>query len=150
MSDAAKPPVQAVLFLCSLNSVRSPMAEALARRRYGRKLFIDSAGLMKSDRDPFALAALREVDIDFEGDEPRTIDEIDCESFDLVIALSGEAHQQAQQMLRATSVEILHWAIEDATRVGGTREQRMTAYRQVRDTLDRLIRDTLGPRLSPG
>jgi YD repeat-containing protein len=144
-----KAPFQALLFICSLNAVRSPMAEALARRRFGKKLFIDSAGLMKSERDPFALAALKEVGIDFEMDEPHTLDEIDCESFDLVIALSPEAHREAQALLRATSVELLYWPIDDATQVTGTREQRMMAYRQVRDGLDRLIRDVVTPRL-PG
>lgn len=149
MSADGKAPLQALLFICSLNAVRSPMAEALARRRFGKRLFIDSAGLMKSERDPFALAALKEVGIDFDGDEPHTLEEIDCESFDLVIALSPEAHQQAQALLRATSVELLHWPIEDATQTSGTREQRMGAYRQVRDKLDRLIRETIQPRL-PG
>jgi YD repeat-containing protein len=149
MSASDHPPLQALLFICSLNAVRSPMAEALARRRFGKKLFIDSAGLMKSERDAFALAALKEVGIDFEMDEPHTLEEVDCESFDLVIALSPEAHQQARELLRATSVELLHWPIDDATQVTGTREQRMAAYRQVRDKLDRLIKDTLTARL-PG
>ena len=144
-----KMPIQALLFICSLNAVRSPMAEALARRRFGKKLFIDSAGLMKSDRDPFALAALKEVGIDFEADESATLDETDCESFDLVVALSPEAHRQAQALLKATSVELLYWPIEDATQTTGTREQRMGAYRMVRDKLDQLIRETITPRL-PG
>lgn len=139
--------MQAVLFICSLNSVRSPMAEALARMRFGKQVYFDSAGLRKSDRDTFALAALREIGIDFEHDEAQTMDEVDCESFDLVIALSPEAYAQAQERLRATAVELRFWEIEDVTQVTGSREQRMHAYRGVRDTIDKLIRQEIGERL---
>ena len=147
MSEAAQSPIQAVLFVCSMNAVRSPMAEGLARMRYGRTLYVDSAGLSKTDRDGFALSVLRELGIDFEGDEPHTLDEIDCESFDLVVALSAEAHARARELLRATSVELIHWPIEDATQVTGTRDQRLEAYRRVRDMIDRRIRDVIGPRV---
>ncbi len=66
----------------------------------------------------------------FRGDEPHTLDEIDCEAFDLVVALSSEAHARAKELLRATSVELLYWPIEDATQVTGTRDQRIEAYRR--------------------
>ncbi|MCA0399194.1 MAG: hypothetical protein LCH38_00085 [Proteobacteria bacterium] len=141
------PKLQAVLFVCSMNAVRSPMAEALTRMRYGKRIYVDSAGLRKLDRDPFMLAVLREIGVDFEGDEPRNLEEVDCEAFDLVIALSGEAHQRAATLLRATAVELLHWPIEDATQAGGTRDQRIEAYRRVRDALDARIRAEIGARL---
>lgn len=123
------------------------MAEGLARLRYGKRIYVDSAGLMKSERDGFALAVLRETGIEFETDEPRTLEEIDCEGFDLVIALSPEAHRRAQDLLRATSVELLYWPIEDATQVAGSRDQRIEAYRRVRDTIDQRIRTEIGGRL---
>ena len=140
-------PLQAVLFCCSLNAVRSPMAEALAKRDYGSRLYIDSAGLVKTERDPFALSALAEIDIDFAQDTPNNLDEIDPESFDLVIALSPEAHQAAADHLRATAVELLYWPIDDATQTTGTREQRMSAYRAVRDQLMTRIDQEFGMRL---
>lgn len=140
-------PLQAVLFVCSLNAVRSPMAEALTRARHGREIYVDSAGLRKSERDPFMLAALREIGIEFEEDQPRVLDEVDYEGFDLVIALSPEAHARAADLLRATAVELLHWPVPDATQAGGSREQRMIAFREVRDQLERLIRETIGHRL---
>jgi protein-tyrosine-phosphatase len=139
--------LQAVLFVCSMNAVRSPMAEGLAKLRYGRQIYVDSAGLIKTERDAFALAALKEVGIVFEDDLSKTFDEVDFEGFDLVIALSAEAHAQAQERLRATSVELLFWPIEDATQVTGTREQRMLAYRMVRDSIDQRVRAEIGPRL---
>ncbi len=147
MSTDAKPSLQAVMFICSLNAVRSPMAEALTRSRYGRHIYVDSAGLQKSERDPFMLAALREVGIEFDSDQPRVLEEVDYEGVDLVIALSPEAHERAKEMLRATAVELLYWPIPDATQVGGTREQRMTAFREVRETLEKRIREEIGGRL---
>jgi protein-tyrosine-phosphatase len=139
--------LQAVLFVCSMNCVRSPIAEGMARLRYGKRIFVDSAGLTKSDRDGFALAVLREAGIEFEMDEPQTLDEIDCTTFDLVVALSPEAYHRAGELLRTTAVELLHWPIEDVTQVGGSRDHRIEAYRRVRDTLDRRIREEIGPRL---
>lgn len=139
--------LQSILFVCTMNAVRSPIAEGLARMRFGRSLYVDSAGLTKSDRDSFALAVLREVGIAFEDDHASTLDEIDCEGFDLVIALSPEAFRHAQEKLRATAVELLHWPIEDATQEGGTREQRLEAYRRVRDTIDRRLREEIAPRV---
>lgn len=139
--------LQAVLFVCSLNAVRSPMAEALTRARYGRHIYIDSAGLKKSERDPFMLATLREVGIEFENDQPHVLEEVDYEGFDLIIALSPEAHARAKLALRATSVELIHWPIPDATQATGTREQRMFAYREVREMLEKLIREEIGGRL---
>jgi protein-tyrosine-phosphatase len=139
--------LQAVLFVCSMNAVRSPIAEALARMRYGRKIYVDSAGLMKSERDGFALAVLREIGIEFDEDQSKTFEDIECEAFDLVIALSADAFRRAQELLRATSVEVRFWPIEDATEVGGSREQRMEAYRRVRDTIDRHLREEIATRL---
>jgi protein-tyrosine-phosphatase len=147
MNAESRPALQAVLFVCSLNAVRSPMAEAMTRIRYGRHIYVDSAGLQKSERDPFMLAALREIGIEFENDQPHVLEEVDYEGFDLIIALSPEAHARAKEALRATAVELLHWPIPDATQATGTRDQRMLAYREVRDTLEKLIREEIGGRL---
>lgn len=147
MNVAAAHKLHAVLFVCSMNAVRSPMAEGLARMRYGKRIYVDSAGLAKSERDGFALAVLREAGIELDGDESRTLDEIDCAAFDLVVALSPEAHRRAAELLRATAVELVYWPIEDATQVTGSREQRVEAYRRVRDAIDRRIRDEIGSRI---
>ena len=89
-----------------MNAVRSPIAEGMARLRYGKRLFVDSAGLVKTDRDGFALAVLHEAGIDLKDDEPNGFEDIDCESFDLVVALSPEAHRRAEDLLRTSSVEL--------------------------------------------
>jgi len=140
--------LHSVLFICTMNAVRSPIAEGMARLRFGKRLYVDSAGLTKADRDGFALAVLREAGIAFEDDEPHALDEIECEAFDLIVALSPEAHRYATERMRATAIELVYWPIEDVTQGGGTREQRLEGYRRVRDTIDRLIRDEIGPRLA--
>lgn len=147
MNSGAANPLQAVLFVCSMNAVRSPIAEGLARMRFGNQAYFNSAGLAKSERDGFALAVLREAGIELDGDEPHTLGEIDCEAFDLVVALSAEAHRRAAELLHATSVELIYWPIEDATQAVGSREQRIEAYRRVRDAIDRRIREEIGGRL---
>ncbi|KAF0228247.1 MAG: arsenate [Beijerinckiaceae bacterium] len=146
MTELAANKLHAVLFVCSMNAVRSPIAEGLTRLRYGKRVYVDSAGLAKMERDGFALAVLREAGIEFENDEPQTLDEVDCAAFDLVVALSSEAHTRAADLLRTTSVELLFWPIEDATQVTGSREQRIEAYRRVRDSIDLRIRDEIGCR----
>lgn len=145
--SGASGPLHAVLFVCSMNAVRSPIAEGMARLRYGKRLYVDSAGLVKTDRDGFALAVLREAGIEFQDDEPNAFEDIECESFDLVVALSPEAHRRAGELLRTSSVELKYWPIEDATQISGSREQRLEAFRRVRDTIDRYLREEIGPRI---
>lgn len=139
--------VHSVLFACTLNSVRSPMAEALARRLYGSRLYVDSAGLKKTDRDPFVLTVLDEIGIAFADDQPQMLDEIACDSFDLIVCLSREAFGRAETLTRATSVEVLYWPVADPTEEGATREQRLHAYRGVRDGLAARIKREIGPRV---
>lgn len=138
-----------VLFVCSLNAVRSPMAEAIAKQLYGRRIFVESAGLTKDDRDPFAIAALAEIGISLGDDEPKVIDEVDFEGFDLVVALSTEAHHKVQALCRATAMQVLFWPLPDASAVDGSRDQRMDAFRQVRDEIRARVRREIGPRVVP-
>ena len=124
-----------ILFVCSQNSVRSPMAEALAKRLYGRSVFIDSAGVRAVDVDTLAVAALDELGIDVHRHLAKTFDDIDPESFDLVVTLSPEAHHQALEVTRGTAAEVEYWPVGDPTAIEGTREARLAAYRQTRDLI---------------
>ena len=84
-----------VLFACSENSVRSPIAEALAKRLYGHSSYIDSVGVRASDVDGFAVAALDELGIDVHRHHAKTFEDIDPASLDLIVTLSPEAHHRA-------------------------------------------------------
>ncbi len=131
---------QSVLFACTLNAVRSPMAEALARQLLPRNVFIASAGIRKSEVDGFAVAVMREVDLDIGSHIPQNIEEIGCTAFDIIVALSPEAEQFAREVVRATATEVEFWPIPDLSGAGETRSQRLDAFREVREMLRRRIR----------
>lgn len=137
------PAPAAVLFACNLNRVRSPMAEALLKRLVGDRIFVDSCGLKPwrepavdgEGADPFAQAVMAEIGCDLSGHAPKTFDELEDDSFDLVISLTPEAQHRAVEMTRGRAAEIEYWPIFDPTLADGSREARLAAYREVRDTL---------------
>jgi protein-tyrosine-phosphatase len=135
-----------VLFACNLNAVRSPMAEALTKSLYGKRIYVDSAGLEPAERDPFAISVMSEVGIDMTADRPLAIDAIDIGSFDLVICLTPEACGRATALARGQAVEIEFWPTLDPFAAGemGTREQRLEAYRRLREELRRMIEERFG------
>jgi protein-tyrosine-phosphatase len=135
--------VQSVLFVCAWNSVRSPMAEAIARHYFGKSIYVQSAGVRKGDVDPFATAALDEIGIEAARHKPRTLDELEeweGLNFDLIVSLSPEAHHAALELTRTLAADVEYWPTPDPTIVQGTREQRLDAYRNVRDGLVYRIR----------
>jgi protein-tyrosine-phosphatase len=137
-----------VLFICSWNAIRSPMAEGLAKRLLGTRLYVDSAGLRAGTPNPFAVSVMREIGIDIEGHRAKTVEEIADESFDLVVSLSPEAQHHAVEMTRTTACEVEFWNTFDPSLVEGSRETRLDAFRQVRDGLDRRIRARFAGRIA--
>ena len=85
----------AVLFACTMNSVRSPMAAAILRHLAGRRAYVESAGVRAGGLDAFAVAAMDEIGIDISQHAPHTLRDLHDTSFDLIISLSPEAHHQA-------------------------------------------------------
>ncbi len=139
---------QAVLFACGLNSVRSPMAVGLFRQMFGKSIYAASAGVRKGELDPFAVAVMEEIGIDIAGHQPMTFDELeDWEglNFDVIITLSPEAHHAALELTRRIAAEVEYWPTVDPTATEGSREQRLDAYRDVRDQLMQRIRERFAP-----
>jgi len=137
----------AVLFACGLNSVRSPMAAGLYKQIIGRSSYVASAGVRKDELDRFAVAALEEVGIDISRHRPMTFDELeDWEglNFDLIVTLSPEAHHKALELTRTIAADVEYWPTPDPTAIEGTREQRLSAYREVRDQLTERIKSRFG------
>ena len=128
-----------VLFACTMNAIRSPMAEALMKYLHGRRVFVQSAGLRAGEHDPFADAVLDEIGIDSTKHSPRTFDQLDDDYFDLVVSLSPEAQHRAVELTRASATELEFWHMPDPSLVEGSREVRMEAYRALRDLLLRRI-----------
>lgn len=123
---------QSVLFVCNLNKVRSPMAAALARERLP-EVRVDSCGLEAAAMvDPFAVAAMAEVGLELEWHEPQALEAVLDQAYERIIALTPEAaHYIEQAGLGAPA----YWPTPDPTLEGGSREQRMDAYRAVRKAL---------------
>ena len=138
-----------VLFACSENSVRSPMAEALAKRLYGHSAYIDSVGVRASEVDGFAVSVLDELNIDVHRHHAKTFDDIDPASFDLIITLSPEAHHRALEFTRGTATEVEYWPMSDPSAVEGSRESRLDAYRRTRDQVLARLKTRFGIPLAP-
>jgi protein-tyrosine-phosphatase len=135
---------QAVLFACGLNSLRSPMAAGLFRQIMGRAIYVASAGVRTDELDPLAVAAMEEVGIDISRHRPMTFEELeDWEglNFDLIVTLSPEAHHKALELTRTLAADVEYWPTPDPTVVEGNREQRLAAYREVRDQLIERIKE---------
>jgi len=138
---------QAVLFACGLNSVRSPMAAGLFRELFGKSIYVGSAGVQKGELDPFAVAVMAELGIDIARHKPHTfeeLDELEGLNFDLIVTLSPRAHHKALELTRTMAAEVEYWPTHDPTAAEGSREQRLEAYRTVRDALMARIRERFG------
>ena len=129
---------QSVLFACALNSVRSPMAESLLQHMFPQGLYVKSAGARKGELDPFAVAVMAELGQDISAHKPTTFEELeDWEglNFDLIITLSPEAHHKALDLTRTLAADVEYWPTQDPTGTEGSREQKLSAYRDVCDQL---------------
>jgi len=147
VSNVTRP--QSILFACTLNTVRSPMAEAIARHYFGREIYFASAGLKRGAPDPFAIATMDEIDVDISGHKPHTFEDLEDSNFDLIVTLSPEAHHKALEFTRAMAVDVVYWPTPDATAAQGSREAILDAYRDVRERLTGRIKDLLGRRPQP-
>jgi protein-tyrosine-phosphatase len=131
----------AVLFACTMNSVRSPMAEAIMKFLHGHQVFIDSVGVRSGEIDGFAVAVMDEIGIDLTRHHSKTFDELEDDYFDLVIPLSPQAQHRAVEMTRVMAVGIEFWNIFDPAIIESeNREVKLDAYRKVRDELMKRIK----------
>ena len=127
---------QSILFVCTLNSVRSPMAEAIAKHLRGKRLYIRSAGVRPAGApDGFAIAVLAECGIDMTRHEPSALAELQDDSFDLIVTLSPEAHRHVLDRTRTLSVDVEFWPAFDPQTFEGSRDEQLEAYRSLRDFL---------------
>ena len=96
-TEKRKPP-RSLLFLCGRNSIRSPMAEALARRALPPTTFITSAGVKPGEPDPFVEAVLNEENLSLGDRLPQDFEELEDTYFEVIITLSPEAHHNALRL----------------------------------------------------
>jgi protein-tyrosine-phosphatase len=134
----------AVLFACTQNVIRSPMAAAVMRHFYGHKVYVASCGVKPGQPDPFVAAVMEEMGIDMSKFRPQGFDDLEDSSFDIVISLSPEAHHRALELTRTMAIEAEYWPTMDPSITMGSREQILDSYRDVRDMLVRRIRQRFG------
>lgn len=128
-----------------MNAIRSPMAEGIMKRLHGTRIFVDSVGIKAGEPDPFVVAVMDEIGIDVSRHRAKTFEQLDDDSFDVVISLSPEAQHKAVELTRTNFCEVEYWPTFDASLVDGNRESRLDAYRAVRDDLMRRIRKRFPP-----
>ena len=139
----------AVLFACTQNAVRSPMAEGILKHLLGHRVYVDSTGVRSAEVDPFAVEVMDEIGIDISRHRAKTFTNLADTSYDLIISLSPEAQHSAVEMTRTMACEVEFWNTLDPTIVEGNREMRLNAYRQVRDYLRGRIEERFTLDLKP-
>jgi protein-tyrosine-phosphatase len=144
MTTEADRKPQSLLFACSQNAIRSPMAAAIARHLIGRETYVTSAGVQPGEPDAFAIAVMDEIGIDIAKHRPVSFEDLADSGFDIIVTLSPEAHHHALEFTRTMAVQVIYWPTADPAAVVGSRNQMLDAYREVRDALWKRVRDTFG------
>ena len=130
--------VKSVLFVCNMNSVRSPMAAAMLARDSAGALYVDSAGVYEGAADPFIPKVLDEIGVSLGDYEPKAVGDINLADFDLIIALTPEAASEIRLWQPRERLEF--WPIENPSDARGGREEILAAYRAVRDEMHQRMR----------
>ena len=123
--------------------MRSVMAETMAKRLFGRSIYIQSAGVRPGRHDPFVDAVMDEIGIDTARHRPRRFEDLEDDNFDLIVTLSPEAHHRALDYTRAMAVDVTYWPTADPTVAEGSRASVLEAYRATREGLWRRIQALL-------
>ena len=137
---AGSAPVTSVLFACTMNSIRSPMAERLFKNLLGATVYCDSVGIEEGETDGFAVAVMSERGLDMAGHKSKRFDDLEDICFDLIITLSPQAHHKALDLAAGQAIDVEYWPTMDPSTVAGSRDQVLAAYRQTRDALEEKIR----------
>lgn len=136
-------PPSAVLFACTHNIIRSPMAAGLMRLHFGPLVRVDSVGVRPAEEvSAMAAAVMDEVGVDLSRLRPKgfeAFEENEDGPFGLVVSLSPEAHHRALNLVPALGLAVEYWPTFDPSLAEGSREQVLMEYRSVRDGLDRRI-----------
>jgi len=130
----------AVLFACTLNAIRSPMAAAILHHYCGDKIYVASAGIAAGDPDPFVGLVMDEIGIDLKTHRPHSFEDLQDSVFDLLITLSSEADNKAKELGRSLALDVENWKIPDPSQTHGSRAQILDAYRDVRDDLVKKVK----------
>ncbi|MGB0908642.1 MAG: low molecular weight phosphatase family protein [Maricaulaceae bacterium] len=135
------PPPSSILFVCYLNSIRSPIAEGLMKKHFGKDTYVQSAGMAAAELDDLMVAIMSEKGVDMSAHNPRTLANLDDTSFDVAIAFTEAAGDAAKAYFAGQDTQIEVWPLPDPT--AGSLDVRaiMNNYRSIRDNIEaRLLR----------
>lgn len=129
--------IKSVFFACNMNSIRSPMAAAILKSQAGEQINVDSAGVYEGGPDPFIDGVLREIGVALGCFEPKSMNDLEIDNFELAIVLTPEAAAEARKFLPRDKIEF--WDISNPTDVRGGKDELLQAYRAARDDLRQKI-----------
>jgi arsenate reductase len=132
-----------ILFMCTGNSARSQMAEAILRKYAGEKFDVYSAGLEPKGINPYTRQALQEIGIGLEGHYAKHVREYMGKiNFGYLITVCSDAEDKCPATFPGVSHR-LHWSFEDPATFVGSDEEKMQQFREVRDQIDQQIKNWL-------
>ena len=147
MSPASQPGKRRVLILCTGNSARSQMAEGLLRHLGGSAVEARSAGTKPAGLNPLAVQVMREIAVDISAQRSKSVAEFDGQRFDTVITVCDSAAEQCPVFPGAP--QRLHWSLPDPAAATGSPEEKLSAFRAVRDSLETRLREFLSSENTP-
>ena len=127
------PPAVRILVLCTHNSARSQMAEAIIRSYGNGRFVVDSAGTEATRVNPFAVEAMREIGIDISGARSKHLSEFLEQEFDYVITVCDSAAESCPVF--PGRAERIHWSFPDPSAAEGTDDETLAHFRNVRDAI---------------
>ncbi len=128
-----------LLVLCTANSARSQMAEGLMRHDHGERFEVESAGTKATLVRPEAIAVMNEIGIDISGHRSKVVDEFAEQRFDSVLTVCDNAKESCP--IFPGHGNRLHHSFEDPAAVQGSDEDRLAAFRQIRDQIRSFLRE---------
>lgn len=130
-----------VLFLCTHNSARSQIAEALLNSLYGDRYTAESAGVQPTKVNPYAIEVLKEIGIDVSASQSKSVTQFQKKSFDIVVSVCDNARETCPFFPGKT---VLHQSFEDPAGFHGDSETSLQVFRQVRDQIKDWIERVFG------
>lgn len=127
-----------ILFVCTHNSARSQMAEAMLNAWGGDSLEAFSAGTEATGIKPETIQVMQEIGISLEGHRSKTIDELRGQSFEWFITVCDQAQESCPVLPGVVNVD--HWSLDDPSAATGTPEERLQQFRDVRDLIRNRMR----------
>tara|TARA_X000001036_G_scaffold241987_2_gene225797 strand:- start:1830 stop:2267 length:438 start_codon:yes stop_codon:yes gene_type:complete len=122
-----------ILFLCTGNSCRSQIAEALAQREFDENYYFHSAGVEAHGMNPYTVKTLAELDIDVSEKKSKIINDNELNNFDLIITLCGDARDKCP--ILESKVKHIHWDLKDPANYKGTEKETLSVYSNTRDLI---------------